>query len=31
MYGLLYLLLAAALLAGLVAIGLTVYQYFVGH
>jgi hypothetical protein len=31
MYGLLYLLLAAALLAGLVAIGLTVYKYFVGH
>ena len=31
MYGLLYLLLAAALLGGLVAIGLTVYMYFVAH
>jgi hypothetical protein len=31
MYGLLYLLLAAALLGGLVAIGLTVYKYFVAH
>jgi hypothetical protein len=31
MYGLLYLLLGAALLAGLVAIGLTVYMYFVAH
>jgi hypothetical protein len=31
MYGLLYLLLALALLGGLVAIGLTVYMYFVGH
>jgi hypothetical protein len=31
MYGLLYLLLAVALLGGLVAIGLTVYMYFVAH
>jgi hypothetical protein len=31
MYGLLYLLLAAALLGGLVAIGLTVYMYFVAR
>jgi hypothetical protein len=31
MYGLLYLLLAAALLGGLVAIGLTVYMYFGAH
>ena len=31
MYGLLYLLLAAALLGGLVAIGLTVYLHFVAH
>jgi hypothetical protein len=31
MYGLLHLLLATALLGGLVAIGLTVYMYFVAH
>jgi hypothetical protein len=31
MYGLLYLLLAAALLGAVVAIGLTVYMYFVAH
>jgi hypothetical protein len=31
MYGLLYLLLAVALLGGLVAIGLTIYMYFVVH
>ena len=31
MYGLLYLLLSAALLGGVVAIGLTVYMYFVAH
>ncbi len=31
MYGLLYLLLAAALLGALVAIGLTAYMYFVAH
>ena len=31
MYGLLHLLLAAALLGGLVAIGLTVYLHFVAH
>jgi hypothetical protein len=31
MYGLLYLLLAAALLTGLVAIGLTLYRYFATH
>jgi hypothetical protein len=31
MYGLLYMLLALALLAGLVAIGLTVYMYFIAH
>jgi len=28
MYGLIYLLLMAALLGGLVAVGLTLYQYF---
>jgi hypothetical protein len=31
MYGLLYLLLAAALLGGLLAIALTLYRYFVTH
>jgi hypothetical protein len=31
MYGLLYLLLALALLGGLVAVGLTVYKYLVPH
>jgi hypothetical protein len=31
MYGLVHLLLGAALLGGLVAIGLTVYMYFVAH
>src|SRR5262249_37411420 len=31
MYGLLHLLLAAALLGGLVAIGLTLYKYFGAH
>jgi hypothetical protein len=31
MYGLLYLILAAAILGGLVAIGLTIYRYFGAH
>jgi len=31
MYGLIYLLLAAALLGGIVAVGLTVYQYFLAR